>query len=75
MKRMVVYKTFFTTTVLFIFLQGLSQSSKQEMQNLVDENLQLAVKQYKYMQQECIAELIQKVLQFLPASSLCTVRL
>jgi len=51
MKRMVVYKTFFTTTVLFIFLQGLSQSSKQAMQKLVDENLQLAVKQYKYMQQ------------------------
>ena len=51
MKRMVVYKTFFTTTVLFIFLQGLSQSSKQEMRKMVDENLELAVKQYRYMQQ------------------------
>ena len=51
MKRMVAYKTFFTATVLFIFLQGLSQSSKQEMRKMVDENLKLAVKQYRYMQQ------------------------
>ena len=51
MKRMFAYKTFFTATVLFIFLQGLSQSSKQEMRKMVDENLKLAVKQYRYMQQ------------------------
>src|SRR5678815_3446703 len=51
MKRMVAYKTFFTATVLFIVLQGLSQSSKQEMREMVDENLKFAVKQYRYMQQ------------------------
>jgi hypothetical protein len=45
---MIGYKIFITIAVLFIFT-GLSQSSK-EMQKLVDENLQLAVKQYKYMQ-------------------------
>ena len=50
MKRMIGYKIFITIAVLFIFLQALSQSSKKEMQKLVDENLQLAVKQYKYMQ-------------------------
>lgn len=48
---MIVYKVFITIAVLFIFLQAFPQSSKKEMQNLVDENLQLAVKQYKYMQQ------------------------
>ncbi len=51
MKRMIGYKVFITIAVLFIFLQAFPQSSKKEMQNLVDENLQLAVKQYKYMQQ------------------------
>ncbi len=51
MKRMIVYKVFITIAVLFIFLQAFPQSSKKEMQKLVDENLQLAVKQYKYMQQ------------------------
>ncbi len=51
MKRMIGYKVFITIAVLFIFLQAFPQSSKKEMQKLVDENLQLAVKQYKYMQQ------------------------
>jgi unsaturated chondroitin disaccharide hydrolase len=51
MKRKIGYKTSITIVVLFIFLQALSQSSKKEMQKLVDENLQIAVKQYKYMQQ------------------------
>ena len=50
MKRMIGYKIFITIAVLFIFLQVFSQSSKKEMQKLVDEDLQLAVKQYKYMQ-------------------------
>jgi len=50
MKKISVYKIFFTVAALFIFLQTLPQSSKQEMQKLVDDNLQLAVKQYKYMQ-------------------------
>ncbi len=45
-----MYKVFITIAVLFIFLQAFPQSSKKEMQKLVDENLQLAVKQYKYMQ-------------------------
>jgi unsaturated chondroitin disaccharide hydrolase len=50
MKRMIGDKIFITIAVLFIFFQALSQSSKQEMKKLVDEDLQLAVKQYKYMQ-------------------------
>ena len=50
MKRMIGYKIFITIAVLFIFLQVFSQSSKKEMQKLVDEDLQLAVKQYKHMQ-------------------------
>ena len=50
MKTMNAYKIFITIAVLFIFLKARSQSSKQEMQKLVDENLQLAVRQYKYMQ-------------------------
>src|SRR4030095_6275509 len=49
MKRISAYKIFITIAVLFIFLQAWTQSSKQEMQKLVDENLQLAVKQYKHM--------------------------
>src|SRR4030095_7215495 len=51
MKRISAYKIFITIAVLFIFLQAWTQSSKQEMQKLVDENLQLAVKQYKHMQE------------------------
>src|SRR5258705_10982986 len=51
MKRKCAYRIFITTAALFIFLQASPQSSKKEMQKLVDENLQLAVKQYKYMQQ------------------------
>jgi len=51
MKRMIGSKIFITTAVLFIFLQAVSQSAKKQMQKLVDEDLQLAVKQYKYMQQ------------------------
>ena len=51
MKRKIEYKIFSTIILLFIFLQAFPQSSKKEMQKLVDENLQLAVKQYKYMQQ------------------------
>jgi unsaturated chondroitin disaccharide hydrolase len=50
MKKISVYKIFSTVAALFIFLQALPQSSKQEMQKLVDDNLQVAVKQYKYMQ-------------------------
>jgi hypothetical protein len=50
MKRISAYKIFTTIAALFIFLQVPAQSSKQEMQKLIDENLQLAVKQYKYMQ-------------------------
>src|SRR5436190_7723170 len=50
MKRMIGDKIFITIAVLFIFFQALSQSSKQEMKKLVDEDLQLAVKQFKYMQ-------------------------
>ena len=50
MKRMIGYKISITIAVLFIFLQAFSQSSKKEMQKLVDENLRLAVNQYKYMQ-------------------------
>ena len=51
MKRKIGSKILITIAVLFIFLQALSQSSKKQMQKLVDEDLQLAVKQYKYMQQ------------------------
>ena len=50
MNRRIGYKIFITIAVVFIFLQAFSQASKKEMQKLVDENLQLAVKQYKYMQ-------------------------
>jgi unsaturated chondroitin disaccharide hydrolase len=50
MKRISSYKIFITIAALFIFLQASPQSSKQEMQKLVDENLQLAVRQYKNMQ-------------------------
>ena len=44
------YKIFITIAVLLNFLQAFPQSSKKEMQKLVDEDLQVAVKQYKYMQ-------------------------
>jgi hypothetical protein len=47
---MIGSKIFITIAVLFIFLQSFSQSSKKEMQKLVDEDLRLAVKQYKHMQ-------------------------
>jgi len=50
MKRINDYKKFTIISFLFIFLQASPQSSKKEMQKLVDENLQLAVKQYKHMQ-------------------------
>jgi len=50
MKRINDYKIFTIISFLFIFLQASPQSSKKEMQKLVDENLQLAVKQYKHMQ-------------------------
>jgi unsaturated chondroitin disaccharide hydrolase len=50
MKRISAYKIFTIIAALFIFLQVPAQSSKQEMQKLIDENLQLAGKQYKYMQ-------------------------
>jgi len=50
MKRMIPYKILFTIAVVFMFLQTFPQSSKKEMQKLVDENLRLAVNQYKYMQ-------------------------
>jgi len=50
MKRMIGSRIFVTIAVLFTFFQAFSQSSKREMQKLVDENMQLAVKQYKYMQ-------------------------
>jgi hypothetical protein len=49
MKR--IYKVLIPIAILFVFSPALSQSSKREMQKLVEENLQLAVKQYKYMQQ------------------------
>jgi unsaturated chondroitin disaccharide hydrolase len=51
MKSFNTHKISTTIAALFIFLQALLQSSKQEMQKLVDENLQIAVRQYKYMQQ------------------------
>jgi len=47
---MIAYKISITIAALFVFLQVSPQSSKQEMQKLVDENLELAVKQYKHMQ-------------------------
>ena len=47
---MIPYKILFTIAVVFMFLQTFPQSSKKEMQKLVDENLRLAVNQYKYMQ-------------------------
>ena len=50
MKRINPYKISVTIAALFIFLQGSPQSSTKEMQRLVDENLRLAVKQYKHMQ-------------------------
>jgi len=50
MKKNTTYKISITIAVLFIFLQAFPQSSKKEMQKMVDEDLQLAVKQYKYMQ-------------------------
>lgn len=50
MKRQGMNKVFVTVIGLFIFLHGFPQSSKKEMQKLVEENLELAVKQYKYMQ-------------------------
>ena len=43
-------KNIFLFSFLLIVLLANSQSSKQEMKKLVDDNLQLAVKQYKYMQ-------------------------
>lgn len=49
MKRMSRYKIVSTIAILFVFSSALSQT-KQEMQKLIDDNLQLAVKQYKYMQ-------------------------
>ena len=51
MNRIIGFKLLITITALFVFLQTLAQSSKQQMQKLVDENLQLAVKQFKHMQQ------------------------
>src|SRR6185295_7791867 len=50
MKRMTRYKVLIIIASLFIFLQAFPQSSKQEMHKLVDEDLRLAVKQYKHMQ-------------------------
>lgn len=50
MKRESVSKIFVTIAGAFIFLQASSQSSKKEMQKLVDENLRSAAKQYKHMQ-------------------------
>lgn len=45
-----VYKIFISIAILFVFSPAWTQSSKREMQKLVDENIHLAVKQYKYMQ-------------------------
>src|ERR1700752_276704 len=50
MKKIRTYKISITIAALLIFLQALPQSSKKEMKKLVDENLKLAVKQYKHMQ-------------------------
>src|SRR5580765_4191083 len=50
MKRMIGSKIFVRIAILFTFFQTFSQSSKRGMQKLVDENMQLAVKQYKHMQ-------------------------
>lgn len=50
MKKNNLYKTLVTIIVLHVLLPTWSQPSKQEMQKLIDENLQLAVKQYKAMQ-------------------------
>jgi len=48
--RRIAFKIFTTIIILLIFLKAFPQSLKREMQKLVDENLQLAVKQYKHMQ-------------------------
>jgi len=50
MKGINAYKTFGSIASLLFFLQASPQSSKQEMQKLVDENMRIAVKQYKHMQ-------------------------
>ena len=50
MKRKIGYKIFNTLAILFIFLQAFPQASKREIQKMIDEDLRLAVKQYKYMQ-------------------------
>jgi len=50
MKRKIGYKIFNTLALLFIFLQAFPQASKREIQKMIDEDLRLAVKQYKYMQ-------------------------
>ncbi|HET6767267.1 MAG TPA: hypothetical protein VFH08_07710 [Chitinophagaceae bacterium] len=48
--RRIVYKISFSSVMLLVFLQAGSQIAKKAMQKLVEENLQLAVSQYKYMQ-------------------------
>jgi hypothetical protein len=50
MRKISTYKISITIAAFFIFLQASPQSSKREMQKLVDENLRVAVKQYKHMQ-------------------------
>lgn len=48
--RKIVYKIFFSSIMVLALLQAGAQTSNKEMQKLVDENLKLAVRQYKYMQ-------------------------
>lgn len=49
-KNIYINKFVVFASLLFLFSPALSQPSKQEMQKLIDEDLRLAVKQYKYMQ-------------------------
>jgi len=49
MKKISAFKISVTIAALFIFLKA-SPQSKREMQKLIEDNLQLAVKQYKHMQ-------------------------
>lgn len=46
----IVYNISFSCVMLLVLLQAGAQTSPKEMQKLVDENLKLAVSQYKYMQ-------------------------
>jgi unsaturated chondroitin disaccharide hydrolase len=50
MRSIKINKALVTFSLMFFCLNIFSQTSKQGMQKLIDDNLQLAVKQYKHLQ-------------------------